>query len=72
MGTQIKDLTVEEFRLLLLDTLKEVLEDLKEDILALSSQEYIDSIIKARKDYKEGNFFILEYGARYYFNRSRK
>jgi len=44
MGTQIKDLTVDEFLLLLLDTLKEVLEDLKEDILALSSQEYIDSM----------------------------
>jgi len=55
MGTQIKDLTVDEFLLLLLDTLKEVLEDLKEDILALSSQEYIDSIKESRKNYNEGN-----------------
>ncbi|HII94422.1 MAG TPA: hypothetical protein HA367_01575 [Candidatus Methanofastidiosum sp.] len=60
MGTQIKDLTVDEFLLLLLDTLKEVLEDLKEDILALSSQGYIDSIKESRKEYKEGKFKNLE------------
>ena len=58
MESKIKDLTIEEFRLLLSNTLKEVMEDLKEDMLALSSQDYIDSIKESRKDYKEGNLKI--------------
>jgi len=33
---------------------------LKEDMLALSSQDYIDSIKESRKDYKEGKFKNLE------------
>ncbi|HOE93417.1 MAG TPA: hypothetical protein PLK11_05930 [Methanofastidiosum sp.] len=60
MESKIKDLTIEEFRLLLSNTLKEVMEDLKEDMLALSSQDYIDSIKESRKDYKEGKFKNLE------------
>ncbi|KYC54775.1 MAG: hypothetical protein APG08_01323 [Candidatus Methanofastidiosum methylothiophilum] len=60
MDSKIKDLTIEEFRLLLSNTLKEVMEDLKEDMLALSSQDYIDSIKESRKDYKEGKFKNLE------------
>ena len=60
MDTKIKDLTVEEFRSLLSDTLKEAMDDLKEDMLALSSQEYIDSIKESRKEYKEGKFKNLE------------
>ena len=34
---------------------KETMEDLIEDILALSSDEYLHSINEARTDYKEGN-----------------
>lgn len=60
MDTKIKELTVEEFRSLLSDILKEAMDDLKEDILALSSQEYIDSIKESRKEYKEGKFKNLE------------
>ncbi len=60
MEAKIKDLTIEEFRLLLSDTLKEVMDDLKEDMLALSSQEYIDSIKEARNNYKEGKYKNLE------------
>ena len=60
MESKIKDLTIEEFRLLLSNTLKEVMEDLNEDMLALSSQDYIDSIKESRKDYKEGKFKNLE------------
>lgn len=60
MDTRIKELTVEEFRSLLSDILKEAMDDLKEDILALSSQEYIDSIKESRKEYKEGKFKNLE------------
>jgi len=53
MGVKIKDLTVEELQSLITDTIKEVLEDLVEDILALSSDEYLKSIEEARRDYKE-------------------
>ncbi|HNR43846.1 MAG TPA: hypothetical protein PKH80_01645 [Methanofastidiosum sp.] len=60
MDTRIKDLTVEEFRSLLSDTLKEAMDDWKEDMLALSSQGYIDSIKESRKEYKEGKFKNLE------------
>jgi len=60
MDTKIKDLTVEEFRSLLSDTLKEAMDDWKEDMLALSSQGYIDSIKESRKEYKEGKFKNLE------------
>jgi len=65
-------LTVEEFRSLLSNIIKEVMDDLKEDMLALTSQTYIYSIAESRKDYEEGNFFILGNGERYYFNRLRK
>ncbi|VUT26097.1 MAG: hypothetical protein MASP_01324 [Candidatus Methanolliviera sp. GoM_asphalt] len=37
MGTKVKDLTVGELRSLISDTVKEALEDLIEDISALSS-----------------------------------
>ena len=60
MDTRIKDLTVEEFRSLLSDTLKEAMDDWKEDMLALSSQGYIDSIKESRKENKEGKFKNLE------------
>jgi len=60
MDTKIKDLTVEEFRSLLSDTLKEAMDDWKEDMLALSSHGYIDSIKESRKEYKEGKFKNLE------------
>ena len=57
--TKVKDLTVVELHSLISDTVKETMEDLIEDILALSSDEYLHSINEARTDYKEGkvNFF---------------
>jgi hypothetical protein len=70
--TKIKDLTIEEFRSFLSNIIKEAMDDLKEDMLALTSQTYIYSIEESRKDYEEGNFFILGDGERYYFNRLRK
>lgn len=53
MSVKVKDLTVEELQSLISDTIKEVLEDLVEDILALSSDEYLKSIKEARRDYKD-------------------
>jgi len=60
METKVKDLTVEELQSLISDTIKSTLEDLIEDMLALSSDEYLQSIVEARKDYKEGRIKYLE------------
>ncbi len=60
METKVKDLTVGELKSLISDAIKESLEDLIEDILALSSDEYIKSIEEARKDYKNGRIKYLE------------
>ena len=60
METKVKDLTVEELQSLISDTIKSTLEDLIEDMLALSSDEYLRSIVEARKDYKEGRIKYLE------------
>ncbi len=54
MSTKVRDLSVEELQSLISNTVKETMEDLMEDMLALSSEEYLCSIEKARKDYKEG------------------
>jgi len=60
--TKIKDLTVSELKALISDTVKESVEDLIEDLLALSSDEYLGSIEEARKDYKEGRTNLVKCG----------
>ena len=57
---KVRDLTVEELKSLISDTIKESFEDLFEDIVALSSDEYLRSIEEARADYKEGRTKYLE------------
>ena len=57
---KIKDLSIEELKCLISDTIRETVEDLIEDMLALSSDEYLKSIEKARKDYKEGRMKPFE------------
>jgi len=54
MTTKVKDLTVEELRALISDTVMDSMGDLIEDMTALSSENYLDSIEEARNDYKEG------------------
>jgi len=60
MEPKIKDLTVKEFRTLISETIKEMLEDIIEDFLALTSDQFVKSIEEARADYKEGKFKKLE------------
>jgi hypothetical protein len=60
METKVKDLTVVELRSLISDSVRGAMEDLIEDILALSSDEYLRSIEEARSDYKEGKVKYLE------------
>ena len=60
MEMKVKDLTVVELQSLISDAVRGAIEDLIEDILALSSDEYLRSIEEARSDYKEGNVKYLE------------
>jgi len=60
MKSKVKDLTVEELQSLISYTVKEVMEDLIEDILALSNEEYLKSIEEARSDYNKGKVKHLE------------
>ncbi len=60
METKVKDLTVGELKSLISDTIQESLEDLVEDIVALSSEEYLRSIEEARTDYKKGKIKYLK------------
>ena len=53
-AAKVKDLTVGDLKSLISDTVENVMEDLIEDMLALSSDEYLRSIEEARRDYKEG------------------
>ena len=54
MEMKVRDLTTEQLRFLVSETVKETIEGFTEDMLALSSREYLNSIAEARKDYKEG------------------
>ncbi|MHA1649224.1 MAG: hypothetical protein ACTSYB_03440 [Candidatus Helarchaeota archaeon] len=60
MEPKIKDLTVKEFRTLISETVKDIIEDVLEDFLALTSDQFIKSIEEARTDYKEGKVKHLE------------
>lgn len=60
MEKKIADLTVNEFQLLINQTVHKVFEEISEDILALSSPEYLESIKDARQDFKEGKIKTFE------------
>lgn len=60
MSTKIQDLSVSEFQSLISTTVRETLEDIIEDIFALSSDEYQNSIKEARSDYSQGRVKNLE------------
>jgi len=60
METKVKDLTVEELQSLISDTVRGTMEDLIEDLLALTSDDYLRSIEEARSDYKAGKVKDLE------------
>lgn len=60
MTVKVKDMTAEELQKLIADTVNSVVEDLMEDILGLSSDNYLKSIEEARKNYKDGKITKLE------------
>ncbi len=60
MKSHVADLTVDEFRRLVSETVRESVEDAVEDLAALQSPEYIRSIQEAREDYKQGRVKPLD------------
>lgn len=52
--TKVKELTVSEFKALVSTTVKKSVEEIMEDLAALSSRHYLSSIEKAREDYRKG------------------
>ena len=60
MGPKVKDLTVKELKSLISESVRLSVEDLIEDILALSSKEYLHSIEEARDDFKKGRVKTLD------------
>lgn len=60
MAVKIKDMSIEELRKLIQSTVRETIEDMIEDVIALNSPEYIQSIKEARTDYKSGKIKSLE------------
>jgi hypothetical protein len=60
MEKKITDLTVNEFQLLINQTVHKAFEEISEDILALSSPEYLESIEEARQNFKEGKTKTFE------------
>jgi len=51
---KVSDLTVEQLKLIIDKLVKQNLEEMVEDLEALSSRNFIKSIEKSRKEYKEG------------------
>ena len=60
METKVKDLTVVDFQSLISDAFKDAMDDVIEDVLALTSNNHLKSIEGARNDYKDGNVKSLE------------
>ncbi|MCL7411655.1 MAG: hypothetical protein P1P69_04410 [Methanosarcinaceae archaeon] len=60
METKVKDLSVVEFQSLISDAFKDAMDDVIEDVLALTSNNHLKSIEEARSDYKEGKVKSLE------------
>ena len=55
MNTKILDLTIDELKNLISSIVHETMEDFLEDLKALSSKDYVNSIREAREDYKAGD-----------------
>ena len=60
MSQTIKDYTEEELKEIIRYTVRETIENIFEDYFALSSDNFIKSIEKSRKEYKQGKFVKIE------------
>ncbi|WP_287585276.1 hypothetical protein [Candidatus Borrarchaeum sp.] len=55
MGTKIRDLTTDELRILISETVKEALEDFIEDILEFLSEELVKSVEDAGQETRKAD-----------------
>jgi hypothetical protein len=60
METQVKDLSLTEFKKLISETVRKSMEEYLEDIICLNNPQYIQSIKEAREDYKKGDYKSFE------------
>ena len=60
MGTKVSDMTIEELRELISESVRATMEDIIEDLLALQSESYLQSIEEAREDYRKGEVKTFE------------
>jgi hypothetical protein len=51
---------IDELKTLIKSTVYEAMDEYIEDLAALNSNQYLDSIKEAREEYKAGNFVNLE------------
>ncbi len=60
MTTRVADMTVEELRILINQSVQESIEDAMEDMFALASPAYLKSIENARRQYERGEITSLD------------
>ena len=56
----VKDMSVDDLREMIEDTVRRTLENYVEDLQALSSASYLDSIQESREDYRHGRTVPIE------------
>ena len=56
MTVKVGDISIEELKKIISDTVKEAIDDKLEDIEALMSKNYINSIREARDQYNKGEY----------------
>lgn len=56
----VKDMSVDDLREMIEETVRRTLENYVEDLQALSSASYTDSIQEAREDYRHGRTIPIE------------
>jgi hypothetical protein len=57
---RLKDMTADEVKSLISQTVRETMEEFLEDMLALGSENFVNSIKQAREDYKKGDVKTFE------------
>lgn len=60
MSGMVKEMSVDELRMVIRDTVEQTLEDKLEDLQALSSPSYLRSIEEAREDFRAGRVTALD------------
>ena len=60
MVTKVSEMTVEELKELISESVRGSMEDIMEDFLALQSEDYIRSIEEAREEYRKGKVKSFE------------